>query len=126
VIVAAEAARATSASLGTATWLVREPGSGTRATTDALFEALAIEPPTVTINSNGAILACVRAGLGVSLLSRGALARDLQEGSIVEVVTRRTPLQRDWHLVGLRERATTTGAALLIEHAISHGGFRAA
>lgn len=126
VVVAPTGVRVTSASLGTATWLVREAGSGTRATTDALFEALGIEPRTVTINSNGAILACVRAGLGVSLLSRGALARDLQEGSIVEVVTRRTPLQRDWHLVALRERTATAGASMLIEHAISHGGFRAA
>jgi LysR family transcriptional regulator, low CO2-responsive transcriptional regulator len=109
--------------LGTATWLVREPGSGTRATTEALFEALGITPTTVTIGSNGAILGCVRVGLGVSLLSRDALARDLAAKEIVEVPTARTPLVRDWHIVALAGREPTIGARRFLDHVIESGAF---
>lgn len=110
--------------LGTATWLVREPGSGTRATTEALFESLGIAPRTVTIGSNGAILGCVRVGLGVSLLSRDALARDVAAGAVVEVATARTPLVRDWHIVALAARAPTIGAQRFVDYVIASGAFR--
>lgn len=125
VIVASSAANVRAPELGAATWLVREPGSGTRTTTEALFESLAIAPRTVTIGSNGAILGCVRAGLGVSLLSRGAIVRDLAERSVVEVATPRTPLQRDWHLVALAGRAPTSGARRFLQHALDAGTFHA-
>jgi DNA-binding transcriptional LysR family regulator len=123
VVVAAQ--RLAGAAPETATWLVREPGSGTRATTDALFEALGIEPRTVTIGSNAAILGCVRAGLGVSLLSRGALARELAAGTVAELATARTPLQRDWHLSAARDAAPTGGARRFVEHAVASGAFAA-
>ncbi|BDE06301.1 LysR family transcriptional regulator [Vulcanimicrobium alpinum] len=124
-LVVVRARQAADAPLGAATWLVREPGSGTRATTDALFEALAIAPPSVTIGSNAAILGCVRAGLGVSLLSRGALARDLTAGDVVEISTAQTPLQRDWHLSAARDRAPTDGARRFVEHVLRAGAFAA-
>jgi DNA-binding transcriptional LysR family regulator len=54
--------------LAGAVWLLREPGSGTRATTEELFEELGIAPRTLTLGSNGAILQSARAGLGVWIL----------------------------------------------------------
>ncbi len=126
VVAAAAAAPRDAAALAASTWLVRESGSGTRATTESLFEALGIAPRTLTIGSNGAIQACVRAGLGVSLLSRGALARDLTDGAVVEVATPHTPLQRDWHLVARAGEAATAGASRFIRHVLAAGAFRAA
>jgi LysR family transcriptional regulator, low CO2-responsive transcriptional regulator len=125
VVVASAQAGVDESTLGAATWLVREPGSGTRATTEALFEALGITPTTVTIGSNGAILGCVRVGLGVSLLSRDALARDLSAG-IVEIPTARTPLVRDWHIVALVGREPTIGAQRFLDHVVETGAFERA
>jgi DNA-binding transcriptional LysR family regulator len=112
--------------LGSVTWLLREHGSGTRVTTEALFDALGIAPRTVTIGSNGAILGCIRAGLGVSLLSRDVVARDVGDGTIHEIATARTPLLRDWHIVALANRPPTTGARRFLDHVMRQGTFAAA
>jgi DNA-binding transcriptional LysR family regulator len=102
----------------TATWLLREPGSGTRAATQALFTAIGIDPPTLTIGSNSAIRECVRAGLGVSLLSRDTIERELENGALLPVSAPGTPLVRNWHLVGLADREVSAGAAEFAAYAI--------
>jgi len=107
------------------TWLLREPGSGTRETTRNLLDQLGIDPPAVTIGSNGAIRECVRAGLGVSVLSRDAVARELGDGALVEIATPYTPLVRDWHLVMSADRETPAGARRFVEFAVASGAFRA-
>lgn len=101
-----------------ATWLLREPGSGTRAATQAFFTSIGIEPPALTIGSNSAIRECVRAGLGVSLLSRDTVERDLRSGALKVLKAPGTPLVRNWHLVGLSDRELPAGAAEFAAFAI--------
>ena len=62
-------------------WLLREPGSGTRAATDALLAELDIAPLTLMVGSNGAIRESASVGLGVTLISREAVAAELAGGS---------------------------------------------
>ena len=81
------------------TWLLREPGSGTRATTEAYLEELQIAPGTLTVGSNVAVCESVAAGLGVTLISRDAVARDIGRGVLAELPAPGTPLRRDWCLV---------------------------
>jgi len=116
----------TSADLAHLTWLLREPGSGTRETTEAVFAELGITPPAVTIGSNGAIRECVRVGLGISLLSRDAVARELADGTLTEIPTPITPLVRDWHLVGGSNRELPTGAQRFLRYVLDNGAFRRA
>jgi len=97
--------------LAQTTWLVREPGSGTRAATEDLFSLMQIDPPRLTIGSNGAIQACVRAGLGVSLASGDAVDGELSAGTLQAVATPLTPLARSWHLVTSSDRALSEAAA---------------
>ncbi|GAC1423127.1 MAG: LysR family transcriptional regulator [Candidatus Velthaea sp.] len=125
VVVAAADAAMDEAGLADATWLVREAGSGTRATSDALFEELGIAPRTVTIGSNAAILGCVRAGLGVSLLSRDTFVRGAERGDVREVPTQRTPLARDWHLVARAGESPAAGTRQFLQHCIAIGAFTA-
>ena len=61
-------------------WLLREPGSGTRAATDALLAELDIAPLTLMVGSNGAIRESASVGLGVTLISREAVAAELAAG----------------------------------------------
>lgn len=64
--------------LAAQTWLLREPGSGTRATAEAYLEELQITPGTLTVGSNVAVAAA--AGLVpvlpvVPVVPGGAAAR---------------------------------------------------
>jgi LysR family transcriptional regulator, low CO2-responsive transcriptional regulator len=109
--------------LASATWLLREPGSGTRAATEEIFALLGIQPPTLTIGSNGAIRECVRAGLGLSILSDDAVARDIADGRLLLVPTPVTPLRRNWHLVTNADRSLTVGAHRFLAYALESGIF---
>ncbi|WP_248964035.1 LysR substrate-binding domain-containing protein [Sphaerisporangium perillae] len=104
------------------TWLLREPGSGTRATAEVLLDELNISPPTLTIGSNTAIREAVIAGLGVSLMSRDAVIRDLASGAMAVRSTPGTPLRRDWHLVAHPGRLPAT-ATLFVRYLLSGGEF---
>lgn len=100
-----------------ATWLMREEGSGTRATCEALLAGLEADPPLLTLGSNGAVVAAAVAGLGVTLTSRDAVARQLAAGELVEIAVRGTPLHRPWHVVTHRQTPLSVG--LLIEHLLT-------
>jgi DNA-binding transcriptional LysR family regulator len=102
---------------------VREAGSGTRAVTEECFSALGIDPPRLSIASNGAISACVRAGLGYSLVSRDAVERELRTGAVKQVATAFTPLDRKWHLVASRDRELPPAAGRFVAFALERGGF---
>lgn len=80
------------------TWLLRENGSGTRIFTENLLVEKRIKPySTMTVGSNGAIKQSVRAGLGISLQSRQAVALELDMGLLSEVdLDEKLPLRR-WY-----------------------------
>lgn len=100
-------------------WLLREPGSGTRATCEALLVSWEAGPPRLTLGSNGAVVAAAAAGLGVTLISRDAVTRQLADGVLVVVKAPGTPLRRPWHAVAASpEQASTT---LLIGHLLRAG-----
>jgi len=106
------------------TWLLREPGSGIRATTEALLADLDIAPLTLTVGSNGAIRESAGVGLGVTLVSRDAIEAEAAGGRLAELQVPGTPLHRDWHLV-TRPGPLSATAAWLVEEALSSGGFEA-
>lgn len=101
--------------LAASTWLLREPGSGTRATTEAYLEELQIAPSTLTVGSNVAVCESVAAGLGVTLISRDAVARDVARGALAERPAPGTPLRRDWCLFS-REGQLPAPSRLFVRH----------
>jgi DNA-binding transcriptional LysR family regulator len=106
------------------TWLLREPGSGTRASMAALLAELDISPLALMVGSNGAIRESARVGLGVTLVSRDAVAAELAAGTLAEIGVPGTPLHRDWYLVARRE-SLPPPAARLVHHVLHTGAFRA-
>jgi DNA-binding transcriptional LysR family regulator len=105
------------------TWLLREPGSGTRASTDALLVDLDIAPLTLMVGSNVAIRESARVGLGVTLVSRDAVAAELARGTLAEIAVPGTPLHRDWYLVG-HPGGLPPAAGRLVTHVLREGGFQ--
>jgi LysR family transcriptional regulator, low CO2-responsive transcriptional regulator len=102
-------------------WLLREPGSGTRLSTEALLAELDITPPTLTVGSNGAIRESAAVGLGVTLVSRDAVAQELATGRLAEVRVPGTPLHRDWYLIAHPGRLPLP-AARLVAHVLNDSG----
>jgi DNA-binding transcriptional LysR family regulator len=107
-----------------ATWLLREVGSGTRATCLAILGELDVEPRQLTLGSHGAVVAGAVAGLGVTLVSREAVERHLEGGELVEIPILRTPMERPWHAVTNPEAPAST--ELLVRHLLDVGGWRVA
>jgi LysR family transcriptional regulator, low CO2-responsive transcriptional regulator len=104
-------------------WLLREPGSGTRAATDALLAELDIAPLTLMVGSNGAIRESASVGLGVTLISREAVAAELAGGRLVALPVPGTPLHRDWYLVA-HPGPLPPAAGRLVAHVLARGGFQ--
>jgi DNA-binding transcriptional LysR family regulator len=102
-------------------WLLREPGSGTRLSTEALLGDLQITPATLTVGSNGAIRESAAVGLGVTLVSRDAAAQELASGRLAEIRVPGTPLHRDWYLIAHPGRLPLP-AARLVAYLLRVGG----
>jgi len=102
------------------TWLMREAGSGTRETCEALLASLDVQPPTLTLGSNGAVVAGAAAGLGVTLVSRDAVRGLLAAGDVVEVPVPQTPMQRPWHAVTYPR--ATAATEVLVAHLLAQQG----
>jgi DNA-binding transcriptional LysR family regulator len=98
-------ARERPADLAHAPWLLREEGSGTRLATERLLADLGISedagrtPELLTLGSNGAVKKALAIGMGVTLISRFAVARELREGALTEISVPGTPLRRPWHVL---------------------------
>jgi LysR family transcriptional regulator, low CO2-responsive transcriptional regulator len=113
--------------LGGRPWLLREPGSGTRAMTEEFLAGHELNPKMLTLGSNGAIKQATRAGLGVSLQSRAATALELNNGLLATISLREPLPERQWFALWpstgpLREPArefldfvTSTAAKRLVE-----------
>jgi len=106
------------------TWLLREEGSGTREATQGLIADLHLEcmPRTLTVSSNCAVRESVAAGLGVTLISRDAVARDLAQGHLAEVPLPGTPVPKVWCLTANSDELPATARAL-VAHLLMTGQF---
>jgi DNA-binding transcriptional LysR family regulator len=80
-------------------WLVREPGSGTRTLCLEWLASRGLEPTVLTLGSNGAIKQAARSGLGVALQSRVAVELELELGVLGTISPRGGLPRRRWHVV---------------------------
>lgn len=94
------------ASLSEQTWLMREPGSGTREVAERFLGACAIEPArTLEIWSNEGIARAVASGLGIALLP-ACVVRELRAMKAVTPlrVAAQAPMSRPLYRLALRGR----------------------
>lgn len=104
--------------------LLRERGSGSR---DAVERALAARGLTFAdfrivgeMGSTQAIKQAVRAGVGVSLISRRAVADECRAGLLTCVAITDLDIRRAFHLVTSRERTRSPLAQAFLEFIESH------
>src|SRR5690242_16493967 len=80
-------------------WLLREPGSGTRTMCEEYLAEHALSPRILTLGSNGAIKQASAMGLGVALQSRIAVELELELGVLATINVRGGLPKRAWHVV---------------------------
>jgi DNA-binding transcriptional LysR family regulator len=82
------------------TFLVREPGSGTRSLMERVFAEKGLKPATpIEMSSTEAIKQGVEAGLGLALLSVHTLEMELALKRLVVLNVEGFPVLRDWYIV---------------------------
>ncbi len=109
------------AELAAATWLLREPGSGTRAAAEEVFAQLDLSPRVLDLGSNGSIVNSVLIGLGVTLISRDAVADHLATGQLEEWAHGPVPLERAWHVVSRAGEPLSATPQLFLDHLLEAG-----
>ena len=85
--------------LASTPWLMREEGSGTRRLCETYLNSHQLEPPILTLGSNGAIKSAAAMGLGVALQSREAVALELEIGLLKTIRPRGGLPKRSWYVV---------------------------
>jgi DNA-binding transcriptional LysR family regulator len=102
------------AALADCDFIVREPGSGTRAAMDRFFNQAQISPPLVMeLPCNESIKQAVIANMGLAFLSLHTAALELKGKSLVVLDVVGLPLIRCWHVVSLRPRPMSDAAESL-------------
>jgi Transcriptional regulator len=101
-------------------WILRERGSGTRRFLETLLKAagLAIGDLKVSlwVESTEAAIQCVRAGLGLSVVSRLAAQPYLERGELICLEGMPQKLERSFYLIQRQGRELLPAASLFIEH----------
>jgi len=101
-------------------FISREPGSGTRATTDAYFRAHRVEPrllkTQMELGSPEALKGVVATGLGFAIVPRAVADKELRLGELAAVALA-PPLTRSLYMIYPQNRFQTRLAATFIEFA---------
>jgi DNA-binding transcriptional LysR family regulator len=97
-------------------WILREPGSGTRALFDrAVTGRLTHLNVQLELEHTEAIKRAVEAGLGIGCISRVALRDAFRRGSLVELPTPFFDLRRRFYFLLHRQRQLTQGINQFLE-----------
>lgn len=106
----------TLAELATERLLLRESGSGTRSSVDAVFQAAGLKAtPVLESISASALLACAAAGAGITILPRSQTEMPLREGKVRELVVADAVFQRTYFLLCHKNKYLTPGMQKAIE-----------
>jgi DNA-binding transcriptional LysR family regulator len=98
--------------LASENFLIREDGSGTRASLEHVFRDHGCTyRASMEMSSNETIKQAVMAGLGVSFISMHTLGLELKTRKLVMLDVVGLPLVRDWYVIHLREKRLSPIAA---------------
>jgi DNA-binding transcriptional LysR family regulator len=105
------------AALADEPFLVREPGSGTRAALERLFAEKDFIPKVrMELGSNEVIKQAIVGGLGISVLSRHTLTLDPQTEQLAILDVEGFPIVRHWYVAYPRGKRLSVVAQAFLEH----------
>jgi DNA-binding transcriptional LysR family regulator len=105
--------------LAEASFIMREPGSGTRMTTLSRLEEAGFDPENLQVmaemGSTDAVRQAIKSRVGVSILSRRAIADDLRFGLLHPVTVENLSLTRHFYLVTHKGRSLSPLAQAFVD-----------
>ncbi|TCM82656.1 LysR family transcriptional regulator [Rhodovulum steppense] len=103
------------------TFILREPGSGTRLAAERFFRARGLMlPMRMELGSNEAIKQAVIGGLGLAMLSRDTLALEGQTGVLKVLDLAGFPLMRQWQVAYPRGKHLSVAAEAFMDHLVAN------
>jgi DNA-binding transcriptional LysR family regulator len=98
------------------TFVVREPGSGTRAVIERHFAEMGVDySPGCEFNTNEAIKQAVQAGLGLAAVSQQTIELELETRRLVVLPVDGFPIIRRWYVVHRSEKRLSAAATAFVE-----------
>jgi DNA-binding transcriptional LysR family regulator len=108
--------------LAAESFLVREPGSGTRAAMERFFAAHNVRPAATTeISSNETIKQAVMAGMGLGFISQHAIGLELAASQLALLHVEGLPVVRDWNVVHRSEKRLSPAALAFKRFVLKEG-----
>lgn len=103
-------------------FIVREPGSGTRAAMQKFFDDTHVEPRMkIQLHSNETIKQAVMAGLGLGFISMHTIGTELEQGRIVMLEVQGAPVVRAWNLVHTQSKLLSPAAEAFRYYMLERG-----
>jgi LysR family transcriptional regulator, low CO2-responsive transcriptional regulator len=103
-------------------FLLREPGSGTRSSTERLFAEHGLQlKPYMELGSGEAIKQAIMADLGISIVPMGSLELERDAGRIAILDVEGFPMRRMWHAAHLGGKHLGLTAATFLEFLVREG-----
>jgi DNA-binding transcriptional LysR family regulator len=104
--------------------LLREMGSGTRATLESALKKNGIDIDGLNLSgdmgSTRALIEAVKSGMGLSFISRRAVKEDISRGLLKPVNVKGLRIKRNFHIITHRLRANSTISRAFIEFLSKH------
>jgi len=102
--------------------LVREKGSGARASLERIFRTAGLKLSMgAELSSNESIKQLCIAGLGPAYLSLQSCLLEIRAGLLSVLPLANNPMNRRWHVVHLENKPLSQVATVFMEHLIRHG-----
>ena len=103
-------------------FIIREEGSGTRASMEHVFRDRGVTfRASMEAGSNETIKQSVMAGMGISFISLYTIGLELQTGKLAALDVAGLPLVRDWYVIHLREKRLSPIAAAFRSFLLERG-----
>ena len=103
-------------------FLIREQGSGTRASMERVFrDRGATFRVSMEVSSNETIKQAVMAGMGISFISMHTISLELKAGKLVVLDIVGGPIMRDWYVIHLRDKHLSPVAAAFRSFLLERG-----
>ncbi|MEM7195407.1 MAG: LysR family transcriptional regulator [Pseudomonadota bacterium] len=104
------------------TFVVREPGSGTRTAMKRVFDQFDVSlEHSIQLSSNETIKQSVEAGLGLAVVSAHTVELELKAGRLVSLDVEQFPIMRKWYICYRKGKKLSQTSQVFMDFVVTEG-----